>query len=846
MAKNITESGHIAMSNLSESGIVLRSTAPVQVFDFTPEQAAIAADWSPGQVSHWVFLAIHPEPGGRPRIHLRDPAMLPHQRVQPSIEYLDGFVSGYILHPNYFPRYADRLSGDPFSCLVQVGDFADAVLPSAGFCAQDDRVTLIPDLTFWHTRSYCEVREEIRKLAVPWRNRIPLAFWRGSTTGPPPINYATIRSLPRFRLCALSLARRHILDARLSAVVQSNTDEDGDRLRELARSLGMLAPPIPQAEFARFRYLVDIDGNTNSWGLLAKLAMGSCILKVQSTYRQWYYRDLRPWEHYIPVRADLSDLEEKVLWCRENDDDARQIAEAGKRLADRLVFETEMERAASILLETALPQAARAGRPASRAPSYFCPPQIKSPPTGAAIIGPGLSSTTIRPQLNSVLLSFVDQSAAPGSIVAVGCETFWAEGDDSCENAASGEAVLLRLSACGDGSLAITDRVPVPPPGGRSQSGYTLGHLARMSRELSADAPGDPLLLIPSRILEKMMVPPDGDFGFRAVVTLPPRDFNRSGWKLQRALFDHGLVGIGAVQIDDGEAHCFLTSDAVSSPRNLGAGSRGLIAMTRLGRQGQFGNQLFQYAFMKLYALRHGVTATLPDWRGRGLFELDDPKIARIALPGLSFPGHVNVESELWKDHEPPVGIDISGYFQETPACWAKHRQLLRRLFRMPAPIESAIDAWRAEVTLGGERTLVAIHVRRGDFRNIPTDNKWLRMVPEEWYLAWLRTIWPELRNPVLFVATDEPDVIRPVFSEFETVWAAFGGAAQLLPDFLCDFEILRRADVLAMCNSSFSRMAAILACSTQKCFLPTFREKRFLPYEPWLDPDFWARFEAG
>src|SRR5262249_48960436 len=115
-------------------------------------------------------------------------------------------------------------------------------------------------------------------------------------------------------------------------------------------------------------------------------------------------------------------------------------------------------------------------------------------------------------------------------------------------------------------------------------------------------------------------------------------------------------------------------------------------------------------------------------------------------------------------------------------------------------------------------------------------------MVPENWYLAWLRNIWPQLRNPLLFVATDEPDVIRPVFKEFESVSATFEGAGQLLPDFLRDFEILRRADYLALCNSSFSRMAAILACSTQKCFLPTFREERFLPYEPWLDPDFWER----
>jgi glycosyltransferase involved in cell wall biosynthesis len=37
--------------------------------------------------------------------------------------------------------------------------------------------------------------------------------------------------------------------------------------------------------------------------------------------------------------------------------------------------------------------------------------------------------------------------------------------------------------------------------------------------------------------------------------------------------------------------------------------------------------------------------------------------------------------------------------------------------------------------------------------------------------------------------------------------------------------------------------MAAILASSTQCCFLPSFQTRCFAPYEPWIDPAFWARF---
>jgi hypothetical protein len=167
------------------------------------------------------------------------------------------------------------------------------------------------------------------------------------------------------------------LDARLVAIPLDNIDGDRDLVCELAHSLGMLAPRVRQSEFARYRYLVDIDGNTNSWGFLAKLLMGSCILKVESPFRQWYYDRLRPWEHYIPIRGDLSDLEERVQWCREHDEEARQIGATGKRFADGLVLGTEMAHAATVLLDAAY----RMGRYFQTAPGL----QIESDEDGVLV-----------------------------------------------------------------------------------------------------------------------------------------------------------------------------------------------------------------------------------------------------------------------------------------------------------------------------------------------------------------------------------------------------------------------------------------------------------------------------
>lgn len=36
-----------------------------------------------------------------------------------------------------------------------------------------------------------------------------------------------------------------------------------------------------------------------------------------------------PWVHYIPIKEDLSDMEELIVFARENDDVARTIAQNG-------------------------------------------------------------------------------------------------------------------------------------------------------------------------------------------------------------------------------------------------------------------------------------------------------------------------------------------------------------------------------------------------------------------------------------------------------------------------------------------------------------------------------------
>ncbi|HEX8662620.1 MAG TPA: glycosyltransferase [Beijerinckiaceae bacterium] len=321
-----------------------------------------------------------------------------------------------------------------------------------------------------------------------------------------------------------------------------------------------------------------------------------------------------------------------------------------------------------------------------------------------------------------------------------------------------------------------------------------------------------------------------------------------------RDAFDAGYVSLAVKALADPAASpegaalrqiTFLRSDLVQDPDLLGGLDRGIAAMSSLGENGRFANQLMQYAYVRLYALRHGLRPAVPHWIGADLYRRRDPSADGVNVKELRFYAFDNDDLHLWRVPHPPVDVDLWGYFQELPACWKPHRALLRRFYALPAALSNPLEQRLAAVTDTGRHDLVAIHVRRGDYRTLHRQGlPWYRPVPEEWYVAWLRELWPRLREPILYVATDEPEAVLPHFTEFEPIGA---GALEVLglPADVLDFEIMRRAGHLAIANSSFSRMAAILAPESQACACPDFGKRALAAYEPWIDEGFWSRFEA-
>ena len=49
------------------------------------------------------------------------------------------------------------------------------------------------------------------------------------------------------------------------------------------------------------------------------MAGGSLIFKQESQYYEHFYHQTEPWKHYVPLKDDVSDIEEKLNWALEHD-----------------------------------------------------------------------------------------------------------------------------------------------------------------------------------------------------------------------------------------------------------------------------------------------------------------------------------------------------------------------------------------------------------------------------------------------------------------------------------------------------------------------------------------------
>lgn len=250
-----------------------------------------------------------------------------------------------------------------------------------------------------------------------------------------------------------------------------------------------------------------------------------------------------------------------------------------------------------------------------------------------------------------------------------------------------------------------------------------------------------------------------------------------------------------------------------------------MVTMRKLGNHGRFANQLFQYAFLRIFCKEYQC----PPWIGQYLFGHDDPPVM-VKLPRIREEKtyHIKDSKVIGRDN-----VDIVGYFQYHTSCYRPHQKEFRSLFQPTAEVKAQMQPTLEAMARKG-RTWVGLQLRRGDYGTFKRKSaRWAFVAPTAWYVAWLKDMWHRLYEPVLYVASDEPWKVLADFKDYSPVVAV--SQPQKAP-FYTDFYMLSQCDFMLISNSSFGFAASMLNERAEVFFRPRLSRKALIPYLPWHD----------
>ena len=160
---------------------------------------------------------------------------------------------------------------------------------------------------------------------IPWRNKKSKLIWRGRALCDEEKSMNSIHSVDFFSCDQrMSLVRNHLkskdlVDAKFHMPKKAQPkDMPQDYFGDKLDMEGML----------QYKYQLAVEGTDISSGLKWMLFSNSIVFMPTPTYSSYAMETLlQPFVHYIPVKADMSNVEEMVQWCENHPDQAMHIAE---------------------------------------------------------------------------------------------------------------------------------------------------------------------------------------------------------------------------------------------------------------------------------------------------------------------------------------------------------------------------------------------------------------------------------------------------------------------------------------------------------------------------------------
>ena len=257
-------------------------------------------------------------------INRRDFPILTKNGFEPYYDIWDS--KEYPLVSHNYDKYIPVLS------MSSSDEFADILSPT-----YEDWVRVQSKENKWFPKSRQTYKDDM--FNIPWEEKKITAVFRGSSTG----EGIDIKTNQRLHLAYLSSITEPdengipYIDAGITKWNIRAKKLMGERYLNFIDKTNTpfnLVNTLTPLEQSSYKYIIHVDGHVSAFRLSYELSLNSVILIVESKWKTWFSNLLKPYEHYVPIKEDLSDLIEKIKWCRLHDEECKKIAFNAKKLYD--------------------------------------------------------------------------------------------------------------------------------------------------------------------------------------------------------------------------------------------------------------------------------------------------------------------------------------------------------------------------------------------------------------------------------------------------------------------------------------------------------------------------------
>lgn len=86
--------------------------------------------------------------------------------------------------------------------------------------------------------------------------------------------------------------------------------------------------------YFQYKYQINIDGTVAAYRFPYLLAGNAVVFKQESPFYEHFYKQLKPMQHFIPIKRDLSDLVDRLQWAQKNDEYVRNISKQAQQFVN--------------------------------------------------------------------------------------------------------------------------------------------------------------------------------------------------------------------------------------------------------------------------------------------------------------------------------------------------------------------------------------------------------------------------------------------------------------------------------------------------------------------------------